>query len=88
LRQLRRSFAKAYGLFYQPGFCFSQLICDVKVICKGKPITENCLFPDHLFQDLAGNWILSTADNQQVFSSSSVKGMPEASLVLAVHFWI
>jgi hypothetical protein len=58
------------------------------VICKGKPIKEDCLFPDHLFQDLAGNWILSTADNQQVFSSSSVKGIPEASLVLAVHFWI
>jgi hypothetical protein len=58
------------------------------VICKGKPIKEDCLFPDHLFQDLAGNLILTTADNQQVFSSSSVKGIPEASLVLGVHFWI
>jgi hypothetical protein len=26
--------------------------------------------------------------NHQVFSSSPVKGIPEASLVLAVHFWI
>jgi hypothetical protein len=60
----------------------------VMVICKGKPIKEDCLFPDNLFQDLAGHWILSTADNQQVFSSSSVKGIPEARLVLAVHFWI
>jgi hypothetical protein len=58
------------------------------VICKGQPIKQDYIFPDHLFQDLAGNWILSTADNQQVFSSSSVKGIPEASLVLAVHFWI
>jgi hypothetical protein len=58
------------------------------VIRKGRPIKEDCLFPDHLFQDLAGNWILSTSDNQQVFSSSSVKGIPEASIVLDVHFWI
>jgi hypothetical protein len=56
------------------------------MIHKGKPINS---FPGHLFQDLAGNWILSTADNPQVFSSSSVKGIPsEASLVLAVHFRI
>jgi hypothetical protein len=41
---VRRSFAKAYGVFTNPVF-FSQLICEVMVIHKGKPIKEDYLFP-------------------------------------------
>jgi hypothetical protein len=33
-------------VFYQLGFFFSQLICEVMVIHKGKPIKEDYLFPD------------------------------------------
>jgi hypothetical protein len=47
LQQLLWSFAKVCGIFTN-FFFFFQLICELMVIHKGKPIKEDYLFPDSI----------------------------------------
>jgi hypothetical protein len=47
---------------------------------RANPNKEDYLFPDHLFQELAGNWILRTVDKQQLFIVLLSKGYQKPAL--------
>jgi hypothetical protein len=74
-------------VFY-PTF-ISQLICEVMEVHKGKPIKEVYISPDIISSKILrgiGYEPLLTTNKCSV--DIYVKGIPEASIVLAVHFWI
>jgi hypothetical protein len=73
---------------FYPTF-ISQMICEVMGIHEGKPIEEVYIYPDiissKILQGIGYKPLLTT---NKCSVNIYVKGIPEASIVLAVHFWI